>query len=147
MLRAIQSALLACLFLFACVSAHGQATGSIKGIVSTAAGEYRLHSASVLLIELNRRVQTNAVGEFQFTDVPAGRYTLVVHSPGLGDSRRTIEVAPGEAASIEFKLRVARVSEQVTVTASGRQETTFESFQSTTSLESIDLLENARTSL
>ncbi|PSH04591.1 MAG: hypothetical protein CXZ00_07185 [Acidobacteria bacterium] len=121
------------------------AQNTVTGAVTTGK-DYRVHRATVLLVPANRTTFTDSEGRFEFRDVPRGTYELIVHSSGLGDQRRSITVKESLVVA-DFHLEIAPVHEQVTVTASGNEETTFESFQSVTSLESIQLTQKAQPSL
>lgn len=136
-------ALLLCAITWLPLSAFTQTT--IHGVVTTGQ-DYRVHKATVVLVPANRKTFTDNEGKYEFRGVAGGTYDLVVHSAGLGDQRRTITVKDSPLVA-DFHLEVAPVHEQITVTASGREETTFESFQSVTSLGSIQLTQKAQPSL
>jgi iron complex outermembrane receptor protein len=127
--------------------AGAQTTGTIRGIVRAGQGDYRLHNATVLLMPLGRSQRTTEAGEFEFKNLPPGSYELVVHAPALADERKSASVAAGETATVEFALTTASRREQITVTATGRQETTLEAIPSSTSLDSIQLVQNSQASL
>ncbi|MEW5979902.1 MAG: TonB-dependent receptor [Acidobacteriota bacterium] len=128
--------------------AAGQpATGVLQGEVTFKQGGYPAHNATVFLVQLRRDAETNSEGRYEFRNVPPGRYDVVVHLHSLSDERQTVVVEAGRIAKLNFELRLAPFKEEITVTASGQQETTFESFQSVTSIESLELAEKSRTSL
>jgi Pvc16 N-terminal domain/Carboxypeptidase regulatory-like domain len=51
----------------------------------------RVPDAVVTLVEASRTVNADALGEFRFTDVPFGSYTLAVTSAGHPDTSRAVE--------------------------------------------------------
>jgi iron complex outermembrane receptor protein len=106
-----------------------------------------LHHATVRIIQLDRSVETNNTGEFRFDGVPPGKYDLLAHMHALTDERKTVVVAAGQEASVDFKLKITTVREEVTVTASGREETTLEAFQAVTSLDAVTLATKGGASL
>ena len=129
-------------------AAHAaEKTGVIRGDVVLDATGDPLHTATVTVIQLRRSVQTGDDGKFVITGIPPGRYDLLAHMHAFTDERRSVEVVPGGAAEIHFRLRIAPIRETVTVTASGQEETTLESFQSVTNLESLELTQKPATSL
>jgi carboxypeptidase family protein len=72
---------------FALVATYGQETGGLKGLVVDEAGA-AIASADIQLKHhrnpaVYRKVQAASDGSFQFNDVPAGNYDLVIMSPGL----------------------------------------------------------------
>ena len=127
--------------------AWAQATGSLRGRVTLEKTGDPLHKATVLIVQLARSTETNEEGEYVFENVPVGTYELLVHTAALTDERKTVRIAAGQVAVVDFALRLAPRREQVTVTASGREQTTFESFQTTETLGSLELVEKAHTSL
>jgi iron complex outermembrane receptor protein len=124
-----------------------QAGGTIRGTVTIAANGLALHKARVVITELGLTTETDEEGVYQFLSVPEGTYRLVASSPGLSDARQTIRVRAGGTAQADFALALAMAHEQVTVTASGKEQAKIETFQSVVSLDSVDLVENSKGSL
>ncbi len=122
-------------------------TGVLRGRVVLERTGDPLHYAAVLIVELSRRTETDAEGRFEFANVPPGAYSVVAHLHPLADNRRTVEVPPGGVAELEFRMAIAPVHEEITVTASGREQTTLEAFQAVTSRELLDLVPRAAASL
>jgi iron complex outermembrane receptor protein len=142
-LKFLRFILLLALSVAARAAAAGDAeplAGTLRGTVKLEANGQPLHKARVLIPSLGRSTETNEAGEFEFRNVPPGTYDVVVTSSGLSDVRRSATVKDGSPATLEFVMSIAPVREQVTVTASGREETVFESLQAATSLESIALV-------
>lgn len=126
--------------------AHAQSTGSIRGSVIFEAGSAAAHDATVHLTPLGRTVRTGDDGSYQFNDVPPGRYEVVAHVHYFNDERKTVQVTAGAVAQADFHLRLASVRQEVTVTASGREENTLETFASVTSLSGQQLAVKANAS-
>ncbi len=125
----------------------GRELGAIRGIVTLEATGDPLHTATIMVVQLRRSVQSGDDGGFVIPDIPPGRYELVAHLHAFTDVRKTVEVKPGETAEVNFSLRIAPVRHQITVTASGQEETTLEAFQSVTSIESLELTQRPAISL
>ncbi len=106
-----------------------------------------MHNARVVLSPLGRSTETGEEGAYQFTDVPAGTYQVVVSLEGLSDERQRVEVGAGATATADFALRLAAVKQQVTVTASGREEVALEAISTVASLDSLELTSRAAPSL
>lgn len=134
----------ALLFIFS-VAAFAQ-TGTISGIVTYTGGSV-LHSATVRISQLNRTTVTNEEGFYQFTDVPPGRYTILVHLEGFADTTKIVNLTANATQTVNFQLNIVSLQEQVTVTASGTAQTVFESFQSVNSVGSARIIEKASTSI
>jgi len=126
---------------------YSQSYGALRGRVVLDQTGDPLRHASVLIIEPARKTETDAQGRYEFRDLPPGNYTVVAHMHPLSDLRRTVEVAAGGVAELDFRLKIAPVHEEITVTASGREQTTLEAFQAAASLELLDLAPRAAASL
>lgn len=137
---------LSAIFLFVCVACFGQNTGTITGKV-TYGNNLPLHDASVSIVQTRQSTRTNVDGVFQFTNVSAGRYTILVHLEGFADATKPVTVAAGSNLALDFQLQIASLREQVTVTASGTEQSVFDSFQSVNSVGSTQITERASTSI
>jgi iron complex outermembrane receptor protein len=101
----------------------------------------------VLIPKLGRSVETSEDGTYVFDKVPAGTYDVIVHAHALSDARQTVQINSGGTATADFTMSIAPLREQITVTPSGREETVFESFQATTSLDGTALTRATHTAL
>lgn len=122
-------------------------TGLIRGTVTSQVSKAPLSGASVQISQLKRSVETDGQGIFEFTDIPPGRYTLVTHIDGFSDQARTINLVGSVAATIDFEVSLSSIREEVTVTASGTEESVFESFQSVNSVGATQIREQASTGI
>lgn len=67
-----------------------------------------------------RRAVSDAAGAYQFPALPPGRYALTAQRPGFGLARVDgIVLGDGERRSISLTMRVAQVSDAVTVRGAG----------------------------
>lgn len=125
-----------------------QPAGSISGSVTLGSTGDPLHGATVRISQLRRTAISTAEGRYIFEDVPAGAYELETHvNSAVTEQTVTVYVAEGEAVERNFVLELATEHREITVTASGREETAFDSFQTVDSLNSFDLAESTGTSL
>lgn len=148
--RAVARALLAGILLALAVSSGlaQTAPGSIAGSVTIAETGEPVHGALVLITELRRSARTGWQGQYEFPGVPPGTYTVLAQREHLATERRTVNVQPGGAITIDFSLALSRVHEEITVTATaGGEATTFETFNSVTSLDVAELAQNMGTNL
>jgi TonB-dependent receptor len=90
--------------------------GAIAGTVKDSANS-TLASALVELLPLGKKIASDDQGQFLFTDVPAGEYTLNVSYVGFAVSNSTVEVESGKTANVDVVLKVASQSDQIIVTA------------------------------
>jgi iron complex outermembrane receptor protein len=128
-------------------SGLAQTTGTIRGTIMLSASEKPLHDVLVSLTRLSRKVETNENGEFEFRNVPAGTWTLLAHLEGFPDAVRTVTVSNGETVTVDIKLKLSGIRDQVTVSATGSEQSTFDAFQSVTSLDSLELSARGQPSL
>jgi iron complex outermembrane recepter protein len=128
------------------ISLFAQTGGTITGVVRFGADTV-LHDARVTLVQTNQTTQTDAEGRYTLSNVPPGRYTILVHLEGFADESRVVDVGAGSTQTIDFEVRIASLSEQVTVTASGTEQSVFDSFQSVNSVGATRIAERASTSL
>jgi iron complex outermembrane receptor protein len=133
--------LLAVSFVFA------QNTGSIRGTVSLVEKDLTLPHVTVVISQLGRSVETKDDGMFEFNQVPPGTYTLAANRAGLTSQLQSVQVSPNQTATVDFKLSVAPIVQEITVTATGVEQPVFESFQVVSTLDSFALAEKSATSV
>jgi len=124
-----------------------QTDGKISGTVTSQINSQPVPNASVQITQLQRSVETDEQGKYEFAGIPAGRYTLVTHIDGFADQVRSIVVTESSNIITDFALKISALQAEVTVTASGSEESVFESFQSVNSVGSTRILEQASTSI
>ncbi|HXF42737.1 MAG TPA: TonB-dependent receptor [Pyrinomonadaceae bacterium] len=119
--------------------AQSSANGRITGTVTYIGDGSLIHGASVRVSKLNRVVTTNEEGKFTIENLPPGSYTLIVHQEGFADITRVVEVGSGQTVVSDFALSLAGVKEQVTVTASGVEQSLFEAIASVSAVDSTEI--------
>jgi iron complex outermembrane receptor protein len=116
--------------------------GSIRGTVSLAQNNDPVHGATVLVTELRRTATTDDTGQYEIRNVPPGTYEVLAQREHLTTERKQVTVTAEQAATADFSLAIG-VHEELTVTANPSGETTtFEAFNTITSLDSVELAEN-----
>ncbi|HLL76184.1 MAG TPA: TonB-dependent receptor [Pyrinomonadaceae bacterium] len=140
--------LIVALFLSVAVAdARAQATGTIRGKISLADNDRPLHNVIVTVVELRRSTQTDVEGVFELTQVPPGNYTVLAHMEGFPDATQRVTVAAGATVMADFQLRITGLREEITVTATGTEQTVFQAFQSVTTLDTLRLAEESHPSI
>lgn len=139
LLRTLSQSLPLLALLASTAAAQAPSTARIEGKVLFAGSGEPLRGATVLLTPGGRIVESDAEGRFRFTGLAPGEYSLLAHVHALVDERKTVRVVAGETAQIEFRLTVSPLRETLTVTASGREESTAEAFLSVVSLDGYQL--------
>ena len=134
------------LAIFSCLTV-AQTTGSVRGKVTLEGGGTPLHGVEITIVKLALSTETNDNGEFELKNVPAGTWSLHAHLDGFPETFANVTVTSGSAVTTDFQLKLRGLRDQVTITASGREQSTFESFQSVSSLDNIDLAEKGSPSL
>ena len=121
--------------------------GTIQGKVTYGGDGSAMHGASVQIVELKRSVVTDDAGEYKFTGIPVGTYKLEAHQEGFGDVTKKVVVSAATGTTIDFELEIAGLTEQVTVTSAGTEQSVFESIASVNTLSTTEILSRASTGL
>src|SRR5258706_5699203 len=102
------------------VAVHAQTyQGALRGAVRDAQG--LIPGAEVTLVNedtnATRSAMTNEVGEYAFTSVLPGTYTVRVSLPGFKtEERKGFRIGTQQSAVLDFMLEVGAISEQITGT-------------------------------
>ena len=64
-----------------------------------------------------RNVVSNARGQFELAQLPAGEYGLTLSLVGFRPARGTVSVRPGVKSAVTFEMAIGSLSEQVNVQA------------------------------
>ncbi|MDQ3010853.1 MAG: TonB-dependent receptor, partial [Acidobacteriota bacterium] len=115
-----------------------QPGGAVQGKVTLSSNGAPVHNVKVTIIQLRRSTETNDDGTYEFRNVPQGKYDISAHLEGTPDVLQKVEVG-SSGVMADFEIRLGAVREQVTITATGSEETTFNSIQSVTIIGSLDL--------
>lgn len=121
--------------------------GTIRGVVTLERDARPVHNVHIILAPPGRVTETDDDGVFEFRDLPPGTYDLVATLANLSAETLTVELASGATVSVEITLRLSPIRQEITVTASGREQTAFDAFQSVTALDSFDLAQRGSTGL
>lgn len=121
------------------VVVNAQTTGTLRGKVTLANNGDPVHNVKVTIIQLKLSTETAEDGSYEFQNVPPGKYDISAHLERTPDILAKAEIASGQTVIADFEIRLEAVREQVTVTATGSEETTFNSIQSVTIVGSLDL--------
>lgn len=127
--------------------AAAQGGTTLRGKVILGDNGTPVHNATVTILQLRRSVETDDHGVYEFQNIPAGTYDISAHLDRVPDVVQTVKLQAGATATVDFQLRLTGVKEQITVTASGNEESSFNSIQSVSSLGSIELAQKNTASL
>lgn len=129
------------------VPGSGQTTGSIRGVVTLEETHLPLHNVVLVISQLRKQTITDEEGNYEFREIPPGSYTLIARIDRMPDVVQRIEVVAGPATTINFQVKLTGIREQVTVSATGAEQSASESFQSTNTLDAISLIQKDTSSL
>jgi iron complex outermembrane recepter protein len=137
--------------LWCCLAATGLAQSGgagvvLNGTVTVGDNGSPVHNVRVTITQLKRSVTTTDDGKYEFQNVPPGKYEVAAHMDLTPDVVQSVQVGPG-ATTVDFQIKLSAVRESVTVTATGSDETTFNSIQSVTVIGSLDLAKKNPVSL
>lgn len=68
------------------------------------------------VLDIERAIRTDASGQFSFTGLPVGTYSLTAHKDQFADLNRELTLVGGTTADVQLQLSVSEVQTQVVVT-------------------------------
>ncbi len=128
-------------------SVLAQDAATVRGTITSQINNEPLANVSVQLSEIRRSAETDENGAFVFANVPPGRYTIVTHIEGFSDQARSVVVRAGSPLTQDFSLSIRSVQEEVTVTATGTEQSVYEAFQTVNSVGGSKIAEQANTAI
>lgn len=127
--------------------AFGQPTATLKGTITLGGSGAPIHNVLVTILQLKRTVGTNEQGQYEFQNIPAGRYDVVAHLDRVPDVVRPVQLTPGVTTTLDFQMQLGGLEEQVTVTATGSEQAVSSSIQSVEVIGSVELAKKSPVSL
>ncbi len=115
--------------------------GTVRGIVRIAPSGVAARNASITVVELKKTVVTAEDGAYEITNLPVGKYQIIVHLDRISDVVKTVEITVGNPVIIDFDLSLAPINEKVTVTATGSAESVENSYQTVLSVSALEISE------
>jgi iron complex outermembrane recepter protein len=140
------AAVLAFLSIFS-LPALGQTNATLRGTVTLGESGQPVHNTLVTILQLKRTVGTDESGKYEFQGVPPGRYDVLAHLDRVPDIVQSVNLTAGGEATLDFRIQLGGVSEQVTVTATGTEQAVSNSIQSVEVIGSVDLAKKNPVSL
>ena len=117
-----------CLYLFAAMANAQQTLGSLSGTVTDQTGAILPKSTISLVADqtgASRMAVANSAGNYSFTALPIGTYSLTVTSPGFNTERVAgVRVQADRTTTLAVKMKPGEVSTSIDVTASSQLHTT-----------------------
>jgi iron complex outermembrane receptor protein len=83
---------------------RGEAPGEIRGQISNAVTGANLEHVSVKVRETGREYLTERDGTFAISNLPPGRYSLVIEYPGLDQTVEQVTVGDGQVVRVTLAL-------------------------------------------
>ena len=133
-----------CLF---SLSVSAQPSATLKGTVTLGDTGQPIHNVLVTIIQLKRTVGTNEEGQYEFQNLPAGRYEVQAHIDRVPDVLRWVQIPAGAAITLDFQMQLSGLEEQVTITATGTEQSVSSSIQSVEVIGSVELAKKSPVSL
>lgn len=122
-------------------------TGTLRGTITSEVNNQPLGGVSVGITQLRLNTETDVSGNYEFNGLPDGKFTVVTHLDGFADKAKSITIAGGKTATLDFEISLAAIRAEVTVTATGSEEAVLESFSTVSSVGTASIAEKASTSL
>lgn len=144
---AIHSIFLCALFSGLMTIAVAQTGATLRGKVTLSSSGKPIHNVLITILQLRRTVDTDEDGVYEFQNVPPGRYDVLAHLDRVPDVVQSVTLTAGTATTLDFQIELSSVQEQVTVTATGAQQSISSSIQSVDVIGSVDLAKKSPVSL
>jgi iron complex outermembrane receptor protein len=126
---------------------RGQANGVIKGTITLGDSGKPIHNVLLTIIQLKRITSSDEKGNYEFQGVPPGRYDVVAHLDRVPDVVRSVDLTQTREVTLDFQMVLTGLSEQVTITATGTEQSVSSSIQSVDVIGSVDLAKKSPISL
>lgn len=125
----------------------GQANGVIKGTITLGDSGKPIHNVLMTMVQLRRTTSSNEKGEYEFQGVPPGRYDVVAHLDRVPDVVLSADLTQTREITLDFQMILTGLSEQVTITATGTEQSVSSSIQSVDVIGSVELAKKSPVSL
>lgn len=125
-------------------SSSGAAT--LRGTVTLGENGKPVHNVLITVLQLKRTVNTDDDGRYEITGLPPGKYDIVAHLDRVPDVVRSVDLTAGET-TVDFRIELSGLREEVTITATGVEQSVSTSIQSVEVLGSVDLAKKSPVSL
>ena len=73
--------------------ALGQSSASLKGRVTLGESGQPIHNVLITVLQLKRTVGTDEQGNYEFQNLPPGRYDVIAHLDRVPDIVRSVEIS------------------------------------------------------
>jgi iron complex outermembrane receptor protein len=127
--------------------AQSTATATLRGTVTLGDTDKPVHHVLITILQLKRTVDTDDNGKYEFENLPPGKYDVLAHLDRVPDVVQTVDLTAGGEATLDFQIELSGLREQVTVTATGTEQSLSSSIQSVDVLGSVDLAKKSPVSL
>jgi iron complex outermembrane receptor protein len=124
-----------------------QTGATLKGKVTLSSSGKPIHNVLVTILQLKKTVDTDDSGNYEFQNIPPGRYDVLAHLDRVPDVVLSVTLTAGDTSTLDFQIELTAVQEQVTVTATGAQQAVSSSIQSVDVIGSVDLAKKSPVSL
>jgi len=136
------SLLIAALILFSAASAFATIFGSVRGIIHDP--QHRPVEGAMVMIharasDWSATVNADANGEFTFTAVPLGEYSVSVAAPGFAQTQQNVIVIAASQPVLHFALNIAGGKETITVSAAAAETAATDTATPTTVVSRLDI--------
>lgn len=129
------------------VPALGQPSATLRGTVTLGESGKPIHNTLITILQLKRTVGSDENGKYEFQGIPPGRYDVVAHLDRVPDMVQSVDLSAGGEATLDFRIHLGGVSEEITVTATGTEQALSSSIQSVEVIGSAELAKKNPVSL
>src|SRR5688572_1284860 len=87
--------------------ALGQGNASLKGKVTLGENGKPIHNVLITIMQLKRTVGTDEQGNYEFQNLPPGKYEVLAHLDRVPDIVQTVEVAANASQTLDFRVELS----------------------------------------
>lgn len=133
----------------ASLPSFSQTAGSatLRGTATLGDTNQPVHHVLITILQLKRSTDTDESGQYQFQNVPPGKYDILAHLDRVPDVVKSVTLVAGADVTLDFQIELSGLTEQVNVTATGSEQALSSSIQSVDVLGSVELAKKSPVSL
>src|SRR5262245_56091611 len=79
-------------------------TATLRGIVTLEGQNTPVEGASIFVVQLGQSALSDSKGNFEFSNLAPGVYTVILHLRGLNDKKQTVLVKAHESSTLNFQI-------------------------------------------
>ena len=88
----------------------GQSTSTLRGTATLGDSGGPVHNVLVTILQLKRTVGTDENGNYEFQNLPPGKYDVVAHLDRVPDIVQSVVLTAGSTTKLDFKIQLSSLT-------------------------------------